>query len=151
MKAGFWGLLGDAAVGSLVRPLVDLPVIRRIAAARLGADHQLHGCTAYVGAPSARENVWHYDFTNQEAAFRTRETRSHDGEYGTHLAAMVFLQDTDARTGATVVAPGSHRWAARDFVTAGQVRDFTETAAAAGAPPRSVVFIIVQPPIGLLW
>ena len=128
-----WGLLGDAAVGSLVRPLVDLPVIRRIAAARLGADHQLHGCTAYVGAPSARENVWHYDFTNQEAAFRTRETRLHDGEYGTHLSAMVFLQDTDERNGATMVAPGSHRWPARNFVTTGKVRDFTEMAAAAGA------------------
>lgn len=128
-----WGLLGDAAVGPLVRPLVGLPVIRGIAAARLGADYQVHGCTVYVGAPSARENVFHYDFTNQEAAFRTRETRSHDGEYGTHLAAMVFLQDTDARTGATVVAPGSHRWAARNFVTAEQVRGFTDTAAAAGA------------------
>ena len=48
---------------------------------------------------------------------------------------MVFLQDTDATNGATVVAPGSHRWAADGFLTEGQVDDWVsleKTAAGAG-------------------
>ena len=114
MSYRLWGLLEDDALAALVAPLLRLPLVRALAQSRLGADYQLHGCTAYVATPSARPNVLHFDFADQDPAWRRAAAAGSDGGTGDHLAVMLQLQDTTAENGATLVVPGSHRWAARD-------------------------------------
>ena len=52
-----WGLLAQPDLRPFIEHLRNLPIIRAVASARLGGDYQLHGCTAYVAAPSEEPNV----------------------------------------------------------------------------------------------
>ena len=147
-----WGLLEDDALAALVAPLLRLPLVRALAQSRLGADYQLHGCTAYVATPSARPNVLHFDFADQDPAWRRAAAAGSDGGTGDHLAVMLQLQDTTAENGATLVVPGSHRWAARDppFLPPGQNRDVAALRALPGAPPIAEPLPVAVPRGGLL-
>ncbi|KAJ1457601.1 hypothetical protein M885DRAFT_515212 [Pelagophyceae sp. CCMP2097] len=124
-----WGLLDanvPGGVSATVAPLAAHPLLRAVVRRFLGGDAQLHGCTAYVAMPgSTTQNVFHYDFEKQDSDVRLGDAPRTKPDF---LAAMLFLQDADAESGATVLLPKSHLWPRLQppFLPPGQMKDFED-------------------------
>jgi len=133
----------EKSMKALVKPFLQSPVVRSTMAALLGPGFQLNGCNAYVASnKSVRENVWHFDFKYQDPNFRTAAAqmaaedtavlgvgnRLRSNGHAHFAAAMVFLQDTNFSNGATLFAPGSHRWASLNppFMPPGRIQEFAQ-------------------------
>ena len=137
----------DESVRPLLLPVLRSPLIRRVMSDLIAPDYVLHGCTAYVAAPSAsgKENTWHYDFDYQIPEFRLAARTALAARRSHYAAAMLYLQDADASNGATRIVKGSHHWPARDppFLPPGQFLEMGELVAAWEAlryePPIEVV------------
>ena len=155
-----WGILEDESMRPLLLPVLRSPLIRRVMSGLIAPDYVLHGCTAYVAAPSAsgKENTWHYDFDYQIPEFRLAARTALAAQRSHYAAAMLrvgrrcdrrrppsanasgrrevrpgrYLQDADASNGATRIVKGSHHWPARDppFLPPGQFLDVHELVAA---------------------